>query len=71
MQKAANVEYATRLGRKLRVARLKARMSARVLGEAIDVHRNTIWRWESGRAVPRVNEMRQLRNVLLERGARL
>lgn len=71
MQKQANLDYATRLGCRLRVARRKARMSARVLGAVIGVHRNTIWRWEAGLCEPRVSELRKLRSVLLEKGCRL
>jgi transcriptional regulator with XRE-family HTH domain len=71
MQKQANVEYATRLGRRLRVARRKARLSARMLGDAIGVHRNTVWRWEAGIAEPRVSELHELQRVLMEKGCRL
>ncbi len=74
MQKPMNLGYASRLGRRLRMARRKSQLSARVLGEMIGergVHRNTIYRWESGLSVPRADELYSLQRVLLEKGCRL
>lgn len=45
-------KYALNLGRWIHDSRLAVGLSMQALADAIEVHRNTIWRWESGGAIP-------------------
>ncbi len=63
--------YAEHLAAELRAVRARLKLSQTEMAELFSVHRNTVYRWETGNAMPDAFQMSELRSYLKSKGDRL
>lgn len=61
--KRAESRYAQELGEWIRSSRVELGLSLDEFAAEMDVHRNTIWRWESGNSMPNPFRLRQIQEL--------
>lgn len=57
------IAYAVQLGQRITAARCAAKMSQSEFATELCVGRNTIWRWETGRAMPNAYQLHVIRTI--------
>jgi DNA-binding transcriptional regulator YiaG len=57
------IAYAATLGRQIAATRKAARLSQTEFAERLGVVRNTVWRWETGRALPNAYQLNLIKRT--------